>query len=98
VNYKIEFDPKARKNLKSLDNSVRKQIKKFLDKLEKVENPKAFGKSLENNLSGLWRYRVGDYRIIAEIQDNRLIIYVVSVGHRSTIYKETDKRFKDRNL
>ena len=92
MNYKIEFDPKARKNLKSLDNSVRKQIKKFLDKLEKVENPKAFADRLKGNLVGCWKYRILDYRVVAKIQDDELIILIVSVGHRSTIYIETDKR------
>jgi len=92
VNYKIEFVPEARKNLKSLDNSIRKPIKKLFDKLERAEDPRAFGKPLEKKLAGYWRYRVESYRIIAEILDDKLVVYVISIGHRSTIYDKLNKR------
>ena len=92
MTYKIEIDKKAEKDFDALDNAVRKQVIKFLEKLEKVENPRAFGEKLTGNLAGYWKYRVGDYRIVAEIQDDKLVIFVISIGKRETIYKKTKKR------
>ena len=93
MTYKIIFTKKADKDINVLDSSVRKQIKKYLDKLEKAENPKAFGKQLTGNLAGYWSYRVENYRIIADVQDDKLVILIVGVGHRSIIYDELNKRF-----
>jgi mRNA interferase RelE/StbE len=56
------------------------------NKITNLKNPRDFGKSLQGDLSDLWRYRVGDYRIICEIKDEELIILVVAIGHRSKIY------------
>jgi mRNA interferase RelE/StbE len=92
VVYQIEFDEKGKADFKSLDNSIRLKIKRYFEKIEIANNPKAFGKPLENNLSGYWRYKVGDYRVVVEILDDRLIILVIAIGHRSKVYKETDKR------
>ena len=50
------------------------------------ENPRIHGKGLTSNRSGEWRYRVGDYRIIVEIQDNEVIVLVLNIGHRSSVY------------
>lgn len=52
------------------------------------ENPRQYGKGLTANLSGQWRYRIGDYRLIAEIQDNKVVILILTIGHRLEIYKE----------
>lgn len=63
------------------------EIKKYLEERIAVsDNPRLCGKALTSNLSGLWRYRIGDYRVIAEIQDDSLIILAVKIGHRSKIY------------
>lgn len=63
------------------------RIKKYLDeKLATDLNPRRFGKSLHGELGGFWRYRVGDYRIICDIQDENIIVLVVDIGHRSKIY------------
>ncbi len=56
------------------------------NKIAKSDNPRRFGKSLTGNLKGLWRYRVGDYRIICQIDDAGLIILVIEVGHRRKMY------------
>ena len=91
--YQIKFDEKGKADFKQLDNSIKLKIKKYFKKLEKVENPKAFGEPLKENLAGYWKYRVGNYRVVAEMKDNELIILVIAVGHRSIIYKKVDKRF-----
>ena len=55
--------------------------------IEFTKNPRHFGEALVANLSGLWRYRVGDYRIICRIQDDVVVVLVLSIGHRREIYK-----------
>lgn len=84
----IIYSEQARKNLKKLDKQIAKRIIKYLEELEKLENPYLKGKALTANLSGLWRYRVGDYRIICEIKNNELIILVIKIEHRKQIYND----------
>ena len=87
-NYSVEITPKAEKLLDKLDNSVRTRMKKWIgENLEGCENPRLHGKALQGNLSGNWRYRVGDYRIIAKIEDDKILITVVDINHRRQIYK-----------
>ncbi|HXH54328.1 MAG TPA: type II toxin-antitoxin system RelE/ParE family toxin [Gammaproteobacteria bacterium] len=86
--WKIEFDVKAKKELLRLDKQVQKRIIKLLeDRVLKKRNPRATGSALQNTLCGLWRYRVGDYRIICKIEDTNLIVLVITVGHRKDVYK-----------
>ncbi len=85
--YKVIFSKDAEKDLKKLDKNIARLLKKWiLDNLYETENPRKFGKGLKGNLKGLWRYRVGSYRIICEIQDDILIIFVVELGNRKNIY------------
>ncbi len=86
-NYKIELTKGFYKDLEKLDNSVRILIFKYLKKLEKSLDPKTYGKRLTGNLYGLYRYRVSNYRIIVKYEEEKLIIYGIAAGHRSTIYK-----------
>jgi mRNA interferase RelE/StbE len=87
VRYKVVFAKKAEKDLKKLDNSIKSKIRLWIrNNLEGCENPRIHGKALVANHSGLWRYRIGDYRIIAEIQDEQLVILLLQVGHRRDIY------------
>ena len=79
---KIIFSYKAEKQFLKLDKSVQKQIQTFISKLKGLENPRLRGKALVGNLLGLWRYRVGDYRLLCKILDEELFIVVVDVGHR----------------
>ena len=72
------------KNFKKLDPFVRKQIKAYLNRV--TDNPRAKGKALVANRTGQWRYRIGAYRVIVNIQDNELIILALEVGHRRDIY------------
>ena len=62
-------------------------IVSWIDKnLEGCENPRAKGKALSGNLKGIWSYRVGEFRILADIEDDRLIILLVSIGNRRNVY------------
>lgn len=85
--YQIVTTDKFDKSFKKLDKQTQKIIKAWIDKnLMGCENPRLHGKGLTANKSGRWRYRVGDYRILAEIRDNELVLVLVEVGHRSRIY------------
>jgi mRNA interferase RelE/StbE len=68
-----------------------RHLKKILDyrdnRIARAANPRDFGKPLRHDKYGLWRYRVGDFRVICELDDNRLVVVVQAVGHRSTIYE-----------
>ena len=83
---KIEYTETARKQLKKLDKTMQKRILDYMDEVALLENPRSGGKALVENMRGLWRYRVGDYRVICEIQEARIIIYVLKIGHRKNIY------------
>ena len=86
--WKVSFTSKAKKKLKKLSPPEQKQILDFVfNELEKLPNPMAIGKPLNGNLKGLWRYRVGNYRIICDIQKDILLVLVINVGHRKLIYK-----------
>jgi mRNA interferase RelE/StbE len=83
----IEWDVKATKDAKKCDRQTRQQIVDYLEtRIATEHDPRRFGKALGNDKSGLWRYRVGNYRIICKIEDEQLIVLVVEVGHRRNIY------------
>jgi mRNA interferase RelE/StbE len=85
--WQIEFDPKALKELKKLDGVARSRIIQYLKEQVAVQsNPRILGRGLKGNKQGLWRYRVGNYRIICEILDTRTIVLVVKVGSRQSVY------------
>ena len=87
MKYTVVFSKEALKDLKKLDKHTAALIIGWVRKnLEGCENPRAHGKGLTANLSGKWRYRVGDYRLLADIQDDKVVIMMLRVGHRSEIY------------
>ena len=87
MRYGVEISEFAEKELLKLDSSQRRQIMAWIKKnLVDCEDPRRTGHPLTGEFQGLWRYRVGRYRIIAEIIDSRLVILVVEVGHRKNIY------------
>lgn len=83
----IEFDKKAKKEFSSLSKPIQKQIDKFLLKLIKSENPRIFGEALKGNLQPFWRYRIGHYRLICQINDKEITVLILAVGHRKEIYR-----------
>lgn len=93
--YRIEFEAEAAEEFDRLDGSIKGQMKKFLKKLSERENPKTFGEPLEENLVGFWKYRVGEYRIIAEIQDDVLLVLLLVIGKRDKVYKTASKRLSE---
>lgn len=87
MKYAVEYTPRAVKELKKLDKHTRALIFGWIEKnLVGCENPRQHGKGLTANRSGQWRYRVGDYRLLAEIQEDRIVILILTVGHRSEVY------------
>lgn len=83
----IEFDPIALKELRKLGSQPAARIVDGLEKLARIENPRDRGKALAGPWAGHWRYRIGDYRAIARIEDRRLVIVVVALGHRREVYR-----------
>jgi len=85
----IEYDPRALDDLKKLDRTIQREILDDMDeRVAMAKDPRDFGKPLRASRFGLWRYRVRDYRIICELQEKRLVVLVVAVGHRRTIYDD----------
>ena len=84
---RVEYTETARKQLKNLDKTpMQTRILDYMDEIALLENPRSRGKALVENLRGLWCYRVGDYRVICEIQEARIIIAGLKIGHRENIY------------
>ena len=89
MSYQVETTARFDKEFKKLDRYTQRMIKGWIDKnLIDTENPRQHGKGLTTDRSGQWRYRIGDYRLICHIDDNRLIILALSVGHRREIYAD----------
>lgn len=89
MTYSVETTARFNKEFKKIDKYTQKMIKAWIMKhLQGSEDPRAIGKALTANYSGLWRYRIGDYRLICQIKDRDLIILALTVGHRSDIYKK----------
>ncbi len=86
--YKVNYTPHAIKQLMKLDKHTRKLIYAWIDKnLQGCTNPRVHGKGLTANRTGQWRYRIGNYRLICEIEDEKITILVLEVGHRRNIYE-----------
>ena len=85
--YKVQYSPQAVKQLSKLDPFIARTIYMWIGKnLEGCSNPRLHGKGLTANRSGQWRYRVNDYRLIADIHDDTVTILIVTVGHRRDVY------------
>ena len=88
MTFRVEFSETAKKELKKIDKYHQKLIIEWIEKnLVGCSNPRQHGKSLVANRKGQWRYRVEDYRILAEIIDDRVVILVLNVGHRREVYE-----------
>lgn len=86
--WRIELTETANKQLAKLDKVEARRITKFLrERLAATDNPRNTGKALSGPLGGLWRYRVGDYRLICEIQDGVLCVLVLKIDNRREVYK-----------
>ncbi len=88
MSWVYRFDDRALKELRKLGKQNQRYIIAYLDeRVDGHEDPRRFGKGLKSDLAGLWRYRVGDYRILCHISDGQLLVLVVAVGHRRDIYE-----------
>jgi mRNA interferase RelE/StbE len=87
MTWKVEYSERAIKQLRKLDPPVRTFILAWINKnLVGIGDPRSKGKGLTGNLSGQWRYRIGDYRVLARITEFTITILVLDIGHRSEIY------------
>lgn len=83
----VEVSDYAEKQMRKLDKPIQKRLLDWLeDRIEGCKNPRHFGEPLRGEMAGLWRYRIGDYRVICEIQDQQLVVLALAVGHRREIY------------
>ena len=85
--WKIDLSRNALKQLRKLDKPIANRILKFLrGRIEKLDNPRKIGERLQGSLGDFWKYRVGDYRVICSLQDDKLVVWVIRIGHRSEVY------------
>ena len=88
MTWTVEFDDAAAKELRKLDKHAQQEILRYFRKhIATEDSPRRFGKPLSRNLGGLWRYRVRDYRMICAIEDDKLVVLVLRVGHRKDVYE-----------
>lgn len=86
--YAVEYSKKAVKALQKLQRPTAALIYGWIEKhLVGCDNPRSYGKALTGDKKGLWRYRVGDYRLLAMIENNKLVILLMEIGHRKEIYE-----------
>ena len=87
--FRVEFTAKALKTFKKFDKQTSLLLMAWIRKnLEGCTNPRLYGKALTGDKNGQWRYRIGDYRLLAEILDDKIVILVLNVGHRKDIYNQ----------
>lgn len=85
--YQLIYSERAKKDVKKLDPYTKQMIKSWIEKrLLRSENPRAHGEALTGNHKGEWRYRIGDYRLICAIEDERLVILSLALGHRREVH------------
>ena len=85
--WRVEFDPDAARELRKLGKPAQVEILRYLrTRIATAEDPRRFGKALTKDLKGLWRHRVGAFRIVARIDDGHFLVLVVTVGHRREVY------------
>jgi len=85
--WKIEFDDAAAKELRKLDRQIQKEILHYLRKrIATKDDPRRFGKPLSHSLVCLWRYRIRNYRIICNIEEDKLVVLIVRIAHRKDVY------------
>ncbi|HKA77984.1 MAG TPA: type II toxin-antitoxin system RelE/ParE family toxin [Pseudolabrys sp.] len=86
--WRVEVDRAAARDLRKLGSEAERLILRYLrDRISGSDDPRRFGHALTGDRKGLWRYRVGDYRIVASIEDRHFIVLVVTIGHRREVYR-----------
>ena len=88
MTWSVEWDERARRELRRLDRSVQRAILRyFSERIQTDDDPRRFGRALRHALGGLWRYRIGDHRVICHVEDERLVVLVLGVAHRREVYR-----------
>lgn len=83
----VEFDQAAIRELDQLDRQHARKILTYLaERIATSEDPRRFGAPLRRDLSGLWKYRIGDYRVVCDIQEEKVLVLVLRIGHRRKVY------------
>lgn len=86
--WRVEFDRAAVRDLRKLGPEAERLILRYLrERISGSDDPRRFGHALTGDRRGLWRYRVGDFRIVASIEDNHFVVLVVTIGHRREVYR-----------
>lgn len=86
--WRVEFERAAVRDLRKLDADAERRVLRYLrERISGSEDPRRFGHALTGDLQGFWRYRVGDIRIVAAIEDDRFVVLVVTVGHHREVYR-----------
>lgn len=87
MHWVYRFDDRALKDFEKLGRPAQRNILSYLDsRISGSDDPRRFGKALKSNLAGLWRYRIGDYRLVCQIVDRDLLVLIVTAGHRKDVY------------
>jgi mRNA interferase RelE/StbE len=88
LTWSVEWDDRARRELRQLDRQVQRTILRyFSERIATEDDPRRFGKPLRHELQGLWRYRIGDYRAVCQIENDHLVVLVLAVDHRRQVYR-----------
>ena len=84
--WQVETTEQFDRDFKKLDRAIQRRVMAYLEEVEKLDDPRQRGKGLTANHTGVWRYRVGDHRILAQIIDNSLTVLTLNVDHREDVY------------
>ncbi|MEA3358585.1 MAG: type II toxin-antitoxin system RelE/ParE family toxin [Thermodesulfobacteriota bacterium] len=85
----VEISDVAERQLRKLDRQVQKRILDWLDdRIEGCKNPRHFGEALKGDKAGFWRYRIGDCRVLCDIQDKYMVVLILTIGHRRQVYRQ----------
>lgn len=88
MTWTVEFDDAAARELRKFDRQAQQEILRYLrERIATDEDPRRFGKPLSRDMAGLWRYRIRDYRMICNIEDDKLVVLVLRAGHRKDVYE-----------
>jgi mRNA interferase RelE/StbE len=88
LTWSVEWDERARRELRRLDAAVQRQILGYLrERIARPNDPRRFGRPLSGGKHGLWRSRVSTYRLVCQIEEDRLVVLVLAVGHRKEVYR-----------
>ena len=88
MGYRVVYHANAQRTLRKLDRPIARRIADYLDDVGALDDPRTRGKSLTGDRGGIWRYRVGDYRVLCEIRSAELVILALQIGHRGSVYDD----------